>query len=55
LRERLIFNGFSMNVVSHIYHGLWRHPDTKQTECNDLGVWIELAKLLEAGKFDGSF
>ena len=55
MRERLIFNGFSMNVVSHIYHGLWRHPDTKQTEFNDLGTWIELAKLLEAGKFDALF
>ena len=51
----MIFNGFSMNVVSHIYHGLWRHPDTKQTEFNDLGTWIELAKLLEAGKFDALF
>jgi long-chain alkane monooxygenase len=55
LRERLIFNGFSMNVVSHIYHGLWRHPDTKQTQFNDLGTWIELVKLLEAGKFDALF
>ena len=44
-----------MNVVSHIYHGLWRHPDTKQTEFNDLATWIELAKLLEAGKFDALF
>jgi alkanesulfonate monooxygenase SsuD/methylene tetrahydromethanopterin reductase-like flavin-dependent oxidoreductase (luciferase family) len=42
-------------VVSHIYHGLWRHPDTKQTEFNDLSTWIELAKVLEAGKFDALF
>jgi long-chain alkane monooxygenase len=55
LRKRLIFNGFSMNVVSHIYHGLWRHPETKQTEFNDLGTWIELSRLLEAGKFDALF
>jgi FMN-dependent oxidoreductase (nitrilotriacetate monooxygenase family) len=55
MRNRLIFNGFSMNVVSHIYHGLWRHPDTRQTEFNNLEPWIELAQLLEAGKFDALF
>lgn len=55
MRRRLIFNGFSMNVVSHIYHGLWRHPETKQTAFNDLSTWIELARLLEAGKFDALF
>ena len=47
MRKRLIFNGFSMNVVSHIYHGLWRHPNTKQVEFTDLATWIELVRLLE--------
>ena len=55
MRKRLILNGFSMNVVSHIYHGLWRHPDTKQIEFNDLATWVELARLLEAAKFDALF
>ena len=55
MRKRLILNAFSMNVVSHIYHGLWRHPDTRQTEFNDLKTWVELARLLEAGKFDALF
>ena len=55
VRKRLILNGFSMNVVSHIYHGLWRHPDTKQIEFNDLDTWVELARLLEAGRFDALF
>jgi FMN-dependent oxidoreductase (nitrilotriacetate monooxygenase family) len=53
--KRLIFNGFSMNAVSHIYHGLWRQPDTEQTQFNDLKVWVDLAKLLEKGKFDALF
>lgn len=55
MRKRLILNGFSMNVVSHIYHGLWRHPDTSQVEFNNLETWIELVRLLEAGKFDALF
>lgn len=55
MRRRLILNGFSMNVVSHIYHGLWRHPDTKQIEFNELSTWVELVKLLERGKFDALF
>lgn len=53
--RRLIFNAFSMNAVSHVYHGLWRHPDTKQTEINDIATWVELARILERGKFDSLF
>ncbi|MBX3567920.1 MAG: NtaA/DmoA family FMN-dependent monooxygenase [Rhizobiaceae bacterium] len=51
----LIFNGFSMNVVSHIYHGLWRHPESRQVEFNDLNYWTDLAKTFERGKFDNFF
>lgn len=53
--RRLIFNGFSMNAVSHVFHGLWRRPDTRQTEFNDLAAWVELVQLLEKGKFDAFF
>jgi FMN-dependent oxidoreductase (nitrilotriacetate monooxygenase family) len=53
--KRLILNGFSMNAVSHVFHGFWRRPDTRQTEFNDLEAWIELAQLLERGKFDALF
>lgn len=55
MTKRLIFNAFAMNAVSHVYHGLWRHPETRQTDFNDLSAWIELAKLLEEGRFDGLF
>jgi alkanesulfonate monooxygenase SsuD/methylene tetrahydromethanopterin reductase-like flavin-dependent oxidoreductase (luciferase family) len=53
--KRLILNSFSMNAVSHVFHGFWRRPDTRQTEFNDLEAWIELAQLLERGKFDALF
>lgn len=54
-RKRLIFNAFSMNVVSHIYHGLWRDPSTTQLHFDKLSTWVELAKLLEKGRFDALF
>ncbi|GAB2508212.1 LLM class flavin-dependent oxidoreductase [Paramicrobacterium agarici] len=51
----LLFNAFVMNTNSHIQHGQWRRPDAGQTEFNDVDTWINLAKLLEAAKFDGMF
>ena len=44
-----------MNTASHIVHGLWRHPDTRQRDFDDLRVWVELAQLLERGHFDAIF
>jgi alkanesulfonate monooxygenase SsuD/methylene tetrahydromethanopterin reductase-like flavin-dependent oxidoreductase (luciferase family) len=44
-----------MNVVSHIYHGLWRHPDSTQMHFDKLSTWIELTKILEKGGFDALF
>jgi long-chain alkane monooxygenase len=52
---RLRFNAFSMNCVSHIHHGQWVRPDTRQLDYADLDAWIELAQLLERGKFDALF
>jgi long-chain alkane monooxygenase len=53
--KRLIFCAFTMNTVSHIYHGLWRHPETRQLEYTNLDTWVDLAKLLKRGKFDAIF
>ena len=55
MTKRLVFCAFTMNTVSHIYHGLWRHPRTRQLAYTDLTTWTELAKLLERGKFDAIF
>jgi len=51
----LVFNAFTMNTASHIVHGLWRHPDTRQREFDHLDVWVDLARLLERGGFDAIF
>ena len=53
--SRLRFNAFTMNCVSHIHHGQWVRPDTRQREYNQLDPWVELAQLLERGKFDAMF
>src|ERR1700742_4229729 len=54
-RSRLRFNAFAMNCVSHIHHGQWVREDTRQLEYKTLDPWIELAQLLERGKFDALF
>ncbi|MFT3864204.1 MAG: LLM class flavin-dependent oxidoreductase [Solirubrobacterales bacterium] len=53
--SRLRFNAFSMNCVSHIHHGQWVREDTRNMDYTDLDAWIELARLLERGKFDALF
>jgi FMN-dependent oxidoreductase (nitrilotriacetate monooxygenase family) len=53
--SRLRFNAFSMNCVSHIHHGQWVRPDTRQLDYANVETWVELAQLLERGKFDALF
>ncbi len=53
--RRLRFNAFTMNCVSHIHHGQWRRPDTRQLDYLELDTWVDLAKTLERGKFDAIF
>ena len=53
--RRLFLNAFSMNCVSHIQQGLWVRDDTRQTEYHSLDPWLELARLLEKGRFDALF
>jgi len=54
-RPRILFNAFLMNTPSHITGGTWRHPDAQQHRYNELEFWIEVARILEAGKFDALF
>jgi FMN-dependent oxidoreductase (nitrilotriacetate monooxygenase family) len=44
-----------MNVVSHIVQGQWVRDDTSQREYHSLDTWVELAQVLERGKFDALF
>ncbi len=54
--KQIILNAFDMNSAMHNSHGLWKHPESKRhRQYKDLNYWVELAKLLERGKFDAIF
>ncbi|MGI9614169.1 MAG: LLM class flavin-dependent oxidoreductase [Acidimicrobiales bacterium] len=53
--RRLFLNAFSMNCVSHIQQGLWNRDDTRQRDYASLEPWLELARVLERGRFDALF
>lgn len=49
------FNAFAMNTVGHQSPGLWTHPRDESHRYTDPDYWVELARLLERGGFDGVF
>ena len=49
------FNAFQMNTVGHQSPGLWAHPRDRSHHYRDPEHWVELARLLEEGLFDGVF
>ena len=53
--RQIRLNAFDMNCVGHQSPGLWRHPRDRSGEYNSLRYWIDLARILERGKFDGLF
>jgi alkanesulfonate monooxygenase len=53
--KEIRLNAFDMNCVVHQSAGLWRHPRDRSHQYNRLDYWIELAKILERGKFDALF
>jgi long-chain alkane monooxygenase len=54
-RQHILLNAFNMNCVGHINHGLWTHPRDRSTDYNTLEYWIDQARTLERGLFDGLF
>ena len=55
MAAQIRLNAFSMNCVGHQSPGLWTHPRDRSAEYNTLGYWTDLARVLEAGLFDGVF
>lgn len=55
MHKRIYFNAFHMNCVVHQSPGLWVRPDDRMHQYTDLETWVELAKLLERGRFDALF
>jgi long-chain alkane monooxygenase len=53
--KQIRLNAFEMNCVAHQSPGLWRHPRDRSRDYRRLSGWIELARTLERGLFDGLF
>jgi len=49
------FNAFQMNTVGHQSPGLWTHPRDTSSRYKSAAHWVELAQLLERGRFDALF
>ncbi|KAM0549875.1 hypothetical protein ACHAPJ_009122 [Fusarium lateritium] len=54
-KKRILLNAFDMNGVGHISVGQWQNPVDQSSQKNRLPYWINLAKLLERGKFNALF
>ncbi|MCZ2257329.1 LLM class flavin-dependent oxidoreductase [Sporosarcina sp. G11-34] len=54
-KKRIYLNAFEMNCVGHQSPGLWTHPEDRSHQYKDSKYWIELAKVLEKGRFDAIF
>jgi alkanesulfonate monooxygenase len=55
MKKQIRLNAFAMNCVAHQSPGLWTHPRDRTAEYNRLPYWLDLAKTLERGRFDGLF
>lgn len=54
-KKRMYLNAFEMNCAGHQSPGLWRHPEDESHRYKEIDYWVELAKILEKGRFDGLF
>ncbi|WP_421991540.1 LLM class flavin-dependent oxidoreductase [Roseococcus sp.] len=48
-------NAFDMACVGHIQQGMWTHPRDSSAGYMRMEHWLDLARLLERGLFDGLF
>ncbi len=54
-RRAMRLNAFDMATPGHIQQGMWTHPRDQSPGYNSLAHWMDLARLLERGLFDGLF
>lgn len=54
-KKQLIINAFVESCSGHQSPGLWRHPQDRSWDFNNVKHWTNLAQLLEKGKFHGIF
>lgn len=53
--KQIRLNAFAMNTVGHQSSGMWRHPRDRSSNYNTIDYWVNIARILERGKFDGLF
>jgi FMN-dependent oxidoreductase (nitrilotriacetate monooxygenase family) len=53
--KQIRLNAFDMACIGHQSPGLWTHPRDHADRYNTLEYWVDLARLLERGKFDALF
>lgn len=46
---------FEVNAINHLTQGIWSHPEQNRVNYNSVDYWINIAKILERGKFDFMF
>jgi hypothetical protein len=49
------FSLLKLQLTFSWFTGLWKHPQDKGGDFTNLEYWINLAKVLEDGKFHGLF
>ncbi|WP_454915955.1 LLM class flavin-dependent oxidoreductase [Xanthobacter sediminis] len=55
MTRQIRLNGFIGFSPVHLSPGLWAHPRSRGVDYNSLDYWVDLARLLERGKFDALF
>lgn len=53
--RELRLNAFDMACIGHIQQGMWTHPRDASADYLRMDHWLDLARLLERGLFDGLF
>ncbi len=53
--RQIRLNAFTMNCVVHLAPGQWTNPSDRAQDYLHTQHWVDLARLLEAGKFDALF
>ncbi|GGC65470.1 LLM class flavin-dependent oxidoreductase [Chelatococcus reniformis] len=53
--KQIRVNGFAIHAPVHLSPGLWTHPRDRSLEFNTLDYWIDVARIMERGKFDALF
>jgi FMN-dependent oxidoreductase (nitrilotriacetate monooxygenase family) len=54
-KRQIRLNAFDMATPGHIQQGMWTHPRDNSVDYARLEHWVDLARRLERGLFDGLF